>query len=273
MAQLESILEELGLAPLWISHARAQQRDAPARAKAWSEANEALQPEAVAVGQPAAVLPARQALDGPVTDAGSERVPMAKPADAIATLDWAALEAHVADCTRCKLCDTRTQTVFGVGDTAAEWMMIGDAPGENEDQQGEPFVGQAGKLLDNMLRSLGLARGANVYIANVLKCRPPGNRDRGRDEVAQCEPYLKRQVEWVKPKVIVALGLFAAQSLLKTEASISSLRGRVHAYEGVPVVVTHHPADLLRSLSEKSEAWTDLCLALSAYRQHIAQAQ
>jgi DNA polymerase len=282
MAQLESILEELGLAPLWITHARARQHDAPVKA------NEALQPDVASSGQPvtllpdvaaadqpAAFMPARQALDAPVADAdaGSGLAPLAKPADAVATLDWAALQARVADCTRCTLCGTRTQTVFGVGDTAADWMMIGEAPGENEDRQGEPFVGQAGKLLDNMLLSLGLARGANVYIANILKCRPPGNRDPQPDEVAQCEPYLKRQVELVKPKVIVALGRFAAQSLLKTEASIASLRGRVHTYEGVPVIVTYHPAYLLRSLSEKSKAWTDLCLALSAYRQQIAPAQ
>ncbi|NIF54457.1 uracil-DNA glycosylase family protein [Burkholderia sp. Ax-1724] len=180
---------------------------------------------------------------------------------AVHTLDWDALSERVAACESCRLCEKRTNTVFGVGDRNAEWMLVGEAPGENEDRLGEPFVGQAGKLLDNMLRSLALARGTNVYIANVIKCRPPGNRNPQPDEVARCEPYLQRQVALVKPKLIVALGRFAAQSLLKTEASISSLRGRVHRYEGVPVIVSYHPAYLLRSLPDKAKAWADLCLA------------
>jgi uracil-DNA glycosylase family 4 len=190
-----------------------------------------------------------------------------KPAlPAIDTLDWTALEDRVSNCERCRLCEKRTNTVFGVGDREADWMLIGEAPGENEDKQGEPFVGQAGKLLDNMLHSLNLARGTNVYIANVIKCRPPGNRNPEADEVARCEPYLQRQVALVKPKLIVALGRFAAQSLLKTEASISSLRGRVHEYEGVPVVVTYHPAYLLRSLPDKAKSWQDLCLARDTWQ-------
>jgi uracil-DNA glycosylase len=184
---------------------------------------------------------------------------------AIHTLDWDALAERVAGCESCRLCEKRTNTVFGVGDREADWMLIGEAPGENEDRQGEPFVGQAGKLLDNMLRSLALARDTNVYIANVIKCRPPGNRNPQPDEVARCEPYLQRQVSLVKPKLIVALGRFAAQSLLKTEASISSLRGRVHTYEGVPVIVTYHPAYLLRSLPDKAKAWADLCLARATW--------
>lgn len=185
---------------------------------------------------------------------------------AIPALDWDALSERVAGCQRCRLCEKRTNTVFGVGDRNADWMLIGEAPGENEDRLGEPFVGQAGKLLDNMLRSLMLARDANVYIANVIKCRPPGNRNPEPDEVARCEPYLQRQVALVKPKLIVALGRFAAQSLLKTDASISSLRGRVHEYEGVPVIVTYHPAYLLRSLPDKAKAWADLCLARDTWR-------
>jgi uracil-DNA glycosylase len=187
--------------------------------------------------------------------------PAARAEFSVQTLDWDALSERVAACERCRLCEKRTNTVFGVGDRNADWMLIGEAPGENEDRQGEPFVGQAGKLLDNMLRSLTLARDTNVYIANVIKCRPPGNRNPEPDEVARCEPYLQRQVALVKPKLIIALGRFAAQSLLKTDASISSLRGRVHAYEGVPVIVTYHPAYLLRSLPDKAKAWTDLCLA------------
>ncbi|WP_028219469.1 uracil-DNA glycosylase [Paraburkholderia oxyphila] len=195
-----------------------------------------------------------------------EPVPVRAPRDDVATLDWDALAERVASCTRCRLCEKRTNTVFGVGDRSAEWMLIGEAPGENEDRLGEPFVGQAGKLLDNMLRSLSLARGENVYIANVIKCRPPGNRNPEPDEVARCEPYLQRQVALVKPKIIVALGRFAAQSLLKTEGSIASLRGRVHEYEGVPVIVSYHPAYLLRSLHDKSKAWADLCLARDTWR-------
>jgi DNA polymerase len=207
-----------------------------------------------------------------------ERVDFVPPADfelpaepstqpSVATLDFAALRERVASCTACGLCAKRTQTVFGVGDEAADWMIVGEAPGENEDRLGEPFVGQAGKLLDNMLRAVMLNRTQNVYIANVIKCRPPGNRNPQPDEVARCEPYLKRQVALVRPKLILALGRFAAQTLLKSEASISSLRGRVHHYEGVPVIVSYHPAYLLRSLPEKSKAWADLCLAQATFRQ------
>ncbi|OAJ59304.1 uracil-DNA glycosylase [Paraburkholderia ginsengiterrae] len=218
------------------------------------------------------------AFDGPPPDddfawfddlpahAPSEARQQAPAAPAIHTLDWDALSARVAACENCRLCEKRTNTVFGVGDRNADWMLIGEAPGENEDRQGEPFVGQAGKLLDSMLRSLALARDTNVYIANVIKCRPPGNRNPEPDEVARCEPYLQRQVALVKPKLIVALGRFAAQSLLKTDASISSLRGRVHEYEGVPVIVTYHPAYLLRSLPDKAKAWADLCLARDTWR-------
>ncbi|EIF30692.1 uracil-DNA glycosylase, family 4 [Burkholderia sp. Ch1-1] len=200
------------------------------------------------------------------THAPADAPDAAPPAPAIHTLDWDALSERVAACRLCRLCEKRRSTVFGVGDRGADWMLIGEAPGENEDRLGEPFVGQAGKLLDNMLRSLTLARDTNVYIANVIKCRPPGNRNPEPDEVARCEPYLQRQVALVKPKLIVALGRFAAQSLLKTDASISSLRGRVHEYEGVPVIVTYHPAYLLRSLPDKAKAWADLCLARDTWR-------
>ncbi|MFP6559305.1 uracil-DNA glycosylase family protein [Paraburkholderia sp. B3] len=200
----------------------------------------------------------------PVSAEPSARPPA--PGNDVATLDWDSLAERVAGCTRCRLCEKRTNTVFGVGNREADWMVIGEAPGENEDRQGEPFVGQAGKLLDNMLRALALSRVENVYIANVLKCRPPGNRNPEPDEVARCEPYLKRQVALVKPKIIIAMGRFAAQSLLKSEGSIASMRGRVHEYEGVPVIVTYHPAYLLRSLQDKSKAWADLCLARDTWR-------
>ena len=174
---------------------------------------------------------------------------------------WIPLKAEVSGCIQCGLHKTRTQTVFGVGDEKAEWMLIGEAPGAEEDRLGDPFVGQAGKLLDNMLASIGLARDRNVYIANVLKCRPPGNRNPAPEEVEKCSPYLLRQIELIGPKLIVAMGRFAAQTLLETDASISSLRGRVHRYAGVPLVVTYHPAYLLRTLEDKAKAWEDLLFA------------
>ena len=174
---------------------------------------------------------------------------------------WIELKQAVPGCTACGLHKTRTQTVFGVGDEGADWMLIGEAPGAEEDRLGEPFVGQAGKLLDNMLAAIGLKRGENVYIANVLKCRPPGNRNPEAEEVARCSPYLERQIELVQPKLVVAMGRFAAQTLLATDASIASLRGRVHAYAGVPLIVTYHPAYLLRTLPDKAKAWADLVFA------------
>lgn len=198
-------------------------------------------------------------------DAGEGATPARAALPGVETLDWDALAGRVADCRLCGLCEKRTQTVFGVGDREADWLLIGEAPGQQEDLQGEPFVGQAGKLLDNMLRAVTLQRGENVYIANVLKCRPPNNRDPEPNEVASCEPYLKRQVALLRPRVIVVMGRFAAQSILRTQASIASLRGRVHEYEGVPVIVTYHPAYLLRSLPDKAKAWTDWCLARATY--------
>ena len=189
------------------------------------------------------------------------------PASPVATLDWPALREAVAGCQACGLCQGRTNTVFGVGDEHADWMVVGEAPGENEDLQGEPFVGAAGQLLDNMLKAVGRSRTGQgtrgAYIANVLKCRPPANRNPQPDEVAQCEPYLARQVALVKPKVIVAMGRFAVQALLKTAEPIGRLRGQVHHYEGVPVIVTYHPAYLLRTPTDKGKAWADLCLAMA----------
>lgn len=187
--------------------------------------------------------------------------------DGVDTMDWPALREAVAGCQACKLCERRHNTVFGVGDEQADWLIVGEAPGENEDLQGEPFVGQAGKLLDNMLRALNLARGNKVFIANVLKCRPPGNRNPEPEEVAQCEPFLRRQVALLQPKIILAMGRFAVQSLLQTTEPIGKLRGRAHAYQGVPVVVTYHPAYLLRNLPDKSKAWADLCMAAALVGQ------
>jgi DNA polymerase len=206
----------------------------------------------------------------PVVPAAVARavIELAPRISGVETMDWEALESAVAACHACKLCATRRHTVFGVGDREADWLIVGEAPGENEDLQGEPFVGQAGKLLDNMLRALGLSRSEKVYIANVLKCRPPGNRNPEPEEVAQCEPFLRRQVQLLQPKIIVAMGRFAVQSLLGTTEAIGKLRGQRHSYAGVPVVVTYHPAYLLRNLPDKAKAWADQCLA-----REIAAAQ
>jgi uracil-DNA glycosylase len=186
--------------------------------------------------------------------------------DDIAAMSWDDLANTVRGCTLCDLATTRTQTVFGVGNKQAEWMVIGEAPGADEDRQGEPFVGRAGQLLNSMLQAMGFPR-EQVFIANVLKCRPPGNRDPKPEEAACCAPYLARQIALVNPRVILCVGRIAAQNLLSTSDAIGKLRGRVH-YLGMqqrPVVVTYHPAYLLRSPGEKRKAWDDLQLALRTY--------
>jgi len=200
-----------------------------------------------------------------------ERAPAPRQArpglDQVAAMDWPQLREAVAGCHACKLCEGRKNTVFGVGHERAHWMVVGEAPGQQEDLQGEPFVGQAGKLLDSMLRSIGLTRDEagperQVFIANTLKCRPPGNRNPEPEELAQCEPYLNRQIALVQPRIILAMGRFAVQSLLRSSEPIGRLRGRVHEYQGVPLIVTYHPAYLLRNLVDKARAWEDLCLAM-----------
>ncbi len=223
-------------------------------------------PAALPVPNPAASRPPPRA-----TPAVAAAVPTTPPTRAprpggVESMDWPALREAVAGCRACGLCESRRQTVFGVGNEQAHWMLIGEAPGEQEDRQGEPFVGKAGQLLDNMLRAVGLTRqeaepARQVYIANVLKCRPPGNRNPEPPEVAQCEPFLKRQVELVAPRLILAMGRFAVQSLLASQEPIGRLRGKVHRYHGVPVVVTYHPAYLLRNPLDKARSWEDLCLA------------
>ena len=190
-----------------------------------------------------------------------EQIQQQEKITGIQEMDWTQLKAKVSGCTDCKLRAGCTQTVFGVGDERAQWLLVGEAPGAEEDRLGEPFVGQAGRLLDNMLAAIGLSRDKNVYIANVLKCRPPGNRNPEPDEVAKCTPFLQRQIALIRPKLILAMGRFAAQTLLDSDASIASLRGRLHQYAGVPLIVTYHPAYLLRSLPDKSKAWEDLVFA------------
>ncbi|MDD1622016.1 MAG: uracil-DNA glycosylase [Methylococcaceae bacterium] len=178
---------------------------------------------------------------------------------------WTDLQHEVASCRACGLCETRTQTVFGVGNKHATWMLIGEAPGQNEDLQGEPFVGRAGQLLTEMLRAIGLKR-EEVYIANMLKCRPPNNRDPQADEVAACHNFLQRQIALLQPKIILAVGRIAAQNLLKTQQPLAKLRGVRHQLDNIPLIVIHHPAYLLRSLPEKAKAWEDLQFAMSVYK-------
>ncbi len=205
--------------------------------------------EAAAIGAPAIAAPATAAA------AGASSLPDA-------ALDWAQLRERVAACRRCALCETRTRTVFGVGNEQADWLIVGEAPGADEDRQGEPFVGRAGQLLNAMLRAIGLAR-EQVFIANVLKCRPPGNRDPAGSETTECMPYLERQIALLAPKLILVVGRIAAHNLLRTEAALASLRQRVHRFgpDRVPLVVTYHPAYLLRSPGEKRKAWEDLKFA------------
>jgi len=211
---------------------------------------------------PAAPRPGAEARREAIPEGSVQRRPVVAQPDLAADLGWDDLRAAVATCQRCDLHATRTQTVFGVGNPAARWMFIGEAPGAEEDRQGEPFVGRAGQLLTSMLRALGLRR-EDVFIANVLKCRPPGNRDPRPVEAASCRGYLERQVALVNPTLVVAVGRIAAQNLLATETPIAKLRGKVHSFgaQGWPLVVTYHPAYLLRSPGEKRKAWQDLVQA------------
>jgi DNA polymerase len=189
----------------------------------------------------------------------------------IMQMEWDALKTCVAGCVACPLHATRTNTVFGVGDEKAEWLFVGEGPGAEEDARGEPFVGQAGRLLDNMLAAIRLKRGRNVYIANIVKCRPPGNRNPAPEEALACEPHLHRQIGLIRPKLIVALGRVAAVNLLAREASIASLRGRLHRYRGIPLIVTYHPAYLLRTLPDKAKAWVDLRFAVDTMKSLQSQ--
>jgi uracil-DNA glycosylase family 4 len=219
------------------------------------------------VGQPAApqTVAARPVMKQPVN---AQAGVVAHDDAAIAAMDWEALQSAVATCTRCHLCEARTRTVFGTGDPKAAWLFVGEGPGRTEDQQGEPFVGQAGKLLDNMLAAMSLRRGRDVFIANVVKCRPTDDVGKDRaptpEEAAACLPYLQRQIALIQPRIVVALGKVAALTLLERDAgtALSSLRGTVHRYGPLPLVVTYHPAYLLRALADKRKAWQDLCLAM-----------
>lgn len=221
------------------------------------------------------------AASAPLTGlAAPDAAPLYKPSDAstAGALDWPELRATVAACTACSLCQTRRQTVFGSGSTQAHWMVVGEAPGHQEDLRGEPFVGPSGQLLDRMLAALQLSRdddpalpaAKRVYIANALKCHPPRDRNPSADELSKCLPYLRRQVELLQPRLILALGGSAAKALLGSEEPVGQLRGRVHAFQGVPLIVSYHPAYLLRQPLEKAKAWQDLCLAQATMQKSAA---
>jgi uracil-DNA glycosylase len=247
MATRDEVLRELGLAPVW------RLRRSP-----WD-----------------AVSPGGPRTDAPPAPADANDPVAADPAARrarIATLAFDALVDDIAGCRACGLCATRNRTVPGVGAVDAQWMFVGEAPGADEDVQGEPFVGAAGQLLDNMLAAVGLARSDGVFIANVLKCRPPNNRTPDPLEAAACRPYLDRQIELVGPTLIVALGKSAACTLLDIDASVASLRNRVHRYRGTPLIVTYHPAYLLRTPADKARVWEDLLFARRTMRELASHA-
>lgn len=248
MSSRDEILKELGLTPVW-------------RLRSSAEA------AAGAIVQEAPAKPA----DVEFVRAVPKTLPLDARATEISGFEWAQLKDSVAGCVACALHKGRNKTVFGVGDEAADWLFVGEGPGADEDAKGEPFVGQAGRLLDNMLEAIKLKRGQNVYIANVVKCRPPGNRNPEPGEAAQCEPYLHRQIALIKPKLIVALGKVAAVNLLKRDMAVASMRGKIHEYQGIPLIVTYHPAYLLRSLPEKAKAWVDLCFAVETMQRLAKQ--
>lgn len=249
----EHVLRELNLYPLWV------RRNTPAEIE--TQPVEVINPSSEVVGRDLSrqVQVESDKSVGMNPDLQDHRSATSGPGE---QLDWHLLKQQVKSCTACKLRAGCTQTVFGVGDEKAEWLFVGEGPGADEDAKGEPFVGQAGKLLDNMLAAIKLKRGENVYIANIVKCRPPGNRTPEADEIATCLPYLQQQIALIKPKLIVALGKTAATSLLGKDATLGSMRGIIHSYNNVPLIVTYHPAYLLRSPAEKAKAWQDLCLAV-----------
>jgi DNA polymerase len=251
----DSILREMGLAPLW--RLRADEGEGEGEGEDLSStATQALaiSPADESPLPGAAELPPAQARAPATTRPVTEE-------SGTADLDWEALEERIRSCTACRLCEQRKQAVPGVGDRHADWLLVGEGPGAEEDERGEPFVGQAGRLLDAMLAAIGLERGTNVYIANVVKCRPPHNRTPEPDETASCFPFLARQIELLRPRLIVALGRPAAQTLLGTEVKIGAARGRLFRHADIPLVVTYHPAYLLRNQHDKAKAWEDLCFA------------
>lgn len=250
----EQMLVEMGISPIWV------RRDVPAAAAA----------EATGHSEESTALPASASVEEAVPISPPPAAPSAMPAGEVGSADWPTLARMVAACRACPLGEGRRQAVLGVGDTSPDYLFIGEGPGAEEDAKGEPFVGQAGKLLDNMLAALDIARGNRVYIANAVKCRPPGNRTPEAPEMVACRPFLERQVALLKPKVIVLLGKAAVHSVLHEDKSLASMRGQRFEYAGIPVVVTYHPAYLLRNLPDKAKAWEDLLFARRILRERAA---
>jgi len=262
----EQMLVEMGISPIWVLR---EPEQAPSEAPA--PAAEEAMPAAVA--EPAGVAAAAGIPDGPHAEpvpALADGSSAAAALPAIAEASWPELERRVADCRACPLGAQRRQAVFGVGDPNPDWLFIGEGPGAEEDARGEPFVGQAGKLLDAMLAALDIARGDKVYIANAVKCRPPNNRTPEAAEMAACRPYLERQVALLRPKIIVLLGKAAVHSVLHDDKALAALRGKRFEFAGIPVVVTYHPAYLLRNLPDKAKAWEDLLFARRVLREQAA---
>lgn len=257
----EQMLHEMGLSPTW------KLRDTPGVARAAPAPDSVEPPAADEIPSPPASRPHAPA---PLASAS---VDLARP-EQIARMGWDELRQSVAECRACGLCEQRQQAVFGVGDGAADWLFIGEGPGSEEDARGEPFVGPAGKLLDAMLTAIDLQRGHDVYIANAVKCRPPGNRTPEAAELASCAPYLKRQIALLQPRLIVLLGRAAMQAVLGDEiggGTLAAMRGKTFEYNDgerrIPVVVTYHPAYLLRTLPDKAKSWQDLCRARALMRE------
>jgi len=269
MDRREAVLRELNLYPLWVRRERPAPMDGNTQSTGTDR--DSSQPVIAQVHIAETARPAVPEDLAAKISTGADTLDSV-PASALDKSDWPELKQRVHDCTACRLRSGCTQTVFGVGDENADWLFVGEGPGADEDVKGEPFVGQAGKLLDNMLLAIKLKRGSNVYIANIVKCRPPGNRTPQADEVSQCLPYLQRQIELIQPKLIVALGKVASNALLGRDATLASLRGKLHDYRGTPLVVTYHPAYLLRSPAEKAKAWRDLCLAVDTMQIPRVQA-
>ena len=272
-------LNEMGLGPVWKLRRDTPIAEAATAPPGRGSASTAATPATTAANAAATTAATTKSVAGSNTPGRS--VAYFRPAeiddgavrsDAIANMDWDALKAAVTDCRACALCEGRKNTVFGSGDENAQWLIVGEAPGAEEDARGEPFVGKAGQLLDAMLAALDLRRGHNVYVANVLKCRPPENRNPEPAEVARCAPHLWRQVALIRPRVILLMGRFAVQAVLGTDASIASLRGRRHSFAGTPIVVTYHPAYLLRTPVDKALAWQDLLLARATCLEGLANA-
>ncbi len=277
MNRREQILTELGLTPLWLHRQRLEEaqsdrlpaaqgeetgREAdpgPGDSQARHSAGKGSRSSgATVVGS----HDARSIESRSSTSVRDDARAASTDSASVAGMDWTGLREAVAACTACALHQRRKQAVLGVGDEKADWLIVGEGPGAEEDARGEPFVGPAGKLLDNMLAAIGLKRGENVYIANVVKCRPPGNRTPSTEEAEACAPFLDRQIELLRPRLIIALGKVAAQRLLGIEGTLGSMRATVHEYRGIPLVVTYHPAYLLRNMTDKSKAWEDLCFAV-----------